>query len=64
MSAIALMRARRAAMQPEPPVPDEHCWPAPAHPWFGGALPLCTMTLCPSADRAMLERALGAREQG
>jgi hypothetical protein len=50
-------------MQPEQVTADDHGWPVAAHPWFGGAFPFCGMTLCPSADQAMLKQALGARTQ-
>lgn len=50
-------------MEPEKFAPDDHGWPVAAHPWFGGAFPLCGMTLCPSADRAMLKQMLGSHKQ-
>jgi hypothetical protein len=57
-------RALGATAHPEPPTPHRHDWPTAAHPWFGGAFPLCGMTLRPSADRAMLEGIFGPRDVG
>lgn len=47
-----------AHSQREVPSDGEHTLPVPAHVLYGGAFPLCGMTLRPSAGETMLEALL------